>query len=450
MINPKDQVKISCTENQLVDEIWDLTIKALKPNQTIKIRTTMQDLWQNLWTSYAIFKATAKGEVSVLQAPLKSSYGQEAHPMGLIWSMQCKNVHGLRSRRFNLTDQTIKIEVFAENNCIAQKLIHRKLVADHVQKLELDYAKDKLVGNLFVSKNRAKQKLPVVIVLAGSSGGQYIEQAALLASNGIPALALEYFNHQTEYHNHPKEIKNIPLEYFYRGIKWLQKQNGIDKTKIAVMGTSRGGELALLLGATFNEIKTVISYVPNHAIQAAFGPSDHLTNETEPSWTLNGKPLSCFPLIVKNVNWFDGKPVILKDGFLTLSEEEKNHTQNLIDHKAIIEVEKINGPVVLISAGDDQMWPSKKMSELIFKRLQRKKFKFLASSQHLMYPHAGHLIMHPWWPTTGEHAVHPVDNVDYAFGGTAKADALAGYESWLLIKKHLHEVFAMDSAIQFA
>ena len=49
----------------------------------------------------------------------------------------------------------------------------------------------------------------------------------------------------------PPTLSNIPLEYFETAIEWLQHQPRLDGGRIAVSGTSRGGELSLLLGATF-------------------------------------------------------------------------------------------------------------------------------------------------------------------------------------------------------
>ena len=82
-------------------------------------------------------------------------------------------------------------------------------------------------------------------------------------------------------------------------------------------------------------------------------------------------------------------------------------------------------------------WLSQEMSKLIMTRLREKDHTHLDASLHLHYPAAGHLIMVPWWPTTGGHAIHPIDGVDYEFGGTAMGDAHAGYESWEAIKRFL-------------
>jgi hypothetical protein len=45
--------------------------------------------------------------------------------------------------------------------------------------------------------------------------------------------------------------------------------------------------------------------------------------------------------------------------------------------KATIQVEKINGPVFLISGKSDEFWPSSEMSDLVIQRLKANNFPYL-------------------------------------------------------------------------
>lgn len=426
-------VILNIPENSRVDYIWDLKISGITPGEQIIISANMIDLFGNHWTSNAVFLSHT-GTINLAeQAPISGSYSN-IDSMGLIWSMHCESVHGLLSRRFDLSPAEINIQIKnSKENILVQKTVTRYLIEPDVAITSVRH--NGLVGTLYQPKNQ-QNKHPALIVLSGSEGGFRHEQAALLASEGYVAFALAYFIHnQREYtdlpHEYPSKIYNIHLEYFKNAIDYLQQQPNVDANKIGIVGTSRGAELALLLGTVFPELCCVVAYVPNHAVQAAFGPSDHLKDETEPSWTYREKPIACSPLKVKNVDWFGHKPVILKHGFVTKSAST--------DH--LISVENINGPVLLISGGDDNMWPSQIMSDLIMERLERKKHRYFTDSQHINYESAGHLIMTPWWPTSGLHAVHPVDQVDYDFGGNPQADAHAGYHSWVAIKAFLSQQF---------
>ena len=57
---------------------------------------------------------------------------------------------------------------------------------------------------------------------------------------------------------------------------------------------------------------------------------------------------------------------------------------------AVIRVEKITGPVLLISSKMDTMWPSELAAKQIIKRLQGSSFSYFF--QHLSYDYGGHLF----------------------------------------------------------
>jgi fermentation-respiration switch protein FrsA (DUF1100 family) len=96
---------------------------------------------------------------------------------------------------------------------------------------------------------------------------------------------------------------------------------------------------------------------------------------------------------------------------------------------AAIPVERIRGPILLISGGDDHLWPAADMSEAIVGRL--KKRHFAHAVEHLHYPEAGHMLRYPYLPTTARHSRNPhLRNARYSFGGTSSADAKAQADSW--------------------
>lgn len=114
------------------------------------------------------------------------------------------------------------------------------------------------------------------MILNGSGGGINEPRAALYASRGHAAFALAYFKAPglSDY------ISNTPLEYFQTGLRWLRKTVKPKNDFVAITGQSRGGELVLLLGATFpKEVSAVVAYVPGavvHSGQNACDPKiDH-------------------------------------------------------------------------------------------------------------------------------------------------------------------------------
>ena len=57
----------------------------------------------------------------------------------------------------------------------------------------------------------------------------------------------------------------------------------------------------------------------------------------------------------------------------------------------MIQVEKINGPILLITSKMDTMWPSELAAKQITKRLHEHSFPYFY--QHLSYDYGGHLFL---------------------------------------------------------
>jgi uncharacterized protein len=93
------------------------------------------------------------------------------------------------------------------------------------------------------------------------------------------------------------------------------------------------------------------------------------------------------------------------------------------DDEAFIPVEEISGPILLISGGDDLLWPSALMAKGVMERLEARGFEYPV--EHLSYPETGHLILSPYLPTWGSEAFEGL-----ATGGTPEANAEAAEDSW--------------------
>ena len=96
-------------------------------------------------------------------------------------------------------------------------------------------------------------------------------------------------------------------------------------------------------------------------------------------------------------------------------------TQKDAVEKATIEVEKIHGPLLLLSGDDDSIWPSGEMADAICDRLKEKGFRY--KYEHLKYKDAGHVF--------SEHS---------KLGGTAEGNKQAGIDSqeksWKFLPDH--------------
>jgi acetyl esterase/lipase len=108
-------------------------------------------------------------------------------------------------------------------------------------------------------------RLPAIIVLGGSEGGlgnAGAWEAWLIASHGYVALHVSYFNAPGQ----TQRLALIPLEYFKTAIDWLRSQPEVDPDRVGIMGTSIGGETALVVASYYSEIKIVIAAAPSSVI----------------------------------------------------------------------------------------------------------------------------------------------------------------------------------------
>ena len=383
--------------NALADEVVKIQVVGLAPGQTVTLRASVRDDLDHLWGSYATFISDRNGIVDVTtQAPISGTY-DIVDPMGLFWSM-LPTMPGREYPCFaNFDTYFMLVTITAEinNEQIATAYIKRIRLQQDVDKISVH--EDGLVG-YFYSPN-GEGPYPTLIILGGSGGGVDIGKAALLASHGYATLALAYFGVPPL----PKELSEIPLEYFETAIDWLKSQDVVDGDRIGVIGASRGGELALLLGATFPDLKAVIGYMPSGVV---LGNYTSTSVGEKAAWTYHGNPI---PFAIEG------------------------DTESI--EAATIPVEKINGPILLISGKDDQIWPSTELSEIAIVRL--KKYDHPYPYEHLSYEGAGHSIMLPYWPSTVNPAIHPVTGEKMVYGGTAKGNAYASADAWAHVLEFL-------------
>jgi dienelactone hydrolase len=206
-----------------------------------------------------------------------------------------------------------------------------------------------------------------------------------------------------------------------KGAEGQNNENWLRNRLLAVWGPSRGGELALLLGATFTDINAVSAWVPSGVVFWGIGWSDPGDRS---SWTFRGKPL---PYLQQDNPFAATVPVLERGCPFAYAPVYRSH---LGDESAVerstIPVENICGPVQLVSGGDDQMWPSAELADIAFRRLKAHKHPY--PFHHLKFDKAGHQILIPHGPRT--RLVWDFEGYLYSQGGTAKDNAEAGVVAW--------------------
>lgn len=251
----------------------------------------------------------------------------------------------------------------------------------------------------------AKGRLPAIIMLGGSEGGLGAAAARdgkVLAQHGYAVLQLAYFDAP----GLPKDLALIPLEYFKTAIDWLRAQPGVDPDRIGIVGGSIGGEVALTVAAHYPEVKVAVAAMPSSVVWPGI---IHTPGDPPSTFTLAGKPLPYLPY---------GYP------FTTVYGLYAKGLQGLDQHQdAIIPVEQIDGPVMVICGKSDSLWPSCPMSEQVAARLKSQHFGFPV--QLLEYPDAGHAVFgKPWDPKSPDFASLAEE------GGSPEGNNAARKDSW--------------------
>ncbi len=374
------------------------------------------------WQSSATFQIGAAGTLDVDAALPLSGDWQEAEPMAPVWALRQISPPLDDAHSDVVAPRHIALHIEDSEGNQADAVLIQRLLAEGVTRREV--RERGLSGTLFTPAGPGPH--PLVIVLNGSGGGTPEQRAALLAARGYHALALAYFNAP----GRPEYISDTPLEYFAGALAWAQETLRPRAGFIAVAGHSRGGELALLLAATFpHAVSAVIGYVPSAVIHGTLRAGRPDQPRDADAWTLGGTPLRNIWQGNPHADWhafdYPARPDVdirQAPAFVNVERDAQSLAA------ARIPVERIAGPLLLISGTDDGFWPSTAYCERIERELLARQHRWPV--EHLRNEHSGHAISFPFLPTTDIAKVHPVAGVVIDGGGTPVANARANRQSW--------------------
>ena len=218
---------------------------------------------------------------------------------------------------------------------------------------------------------------PLIVTFGGGEGGidwhrNHMQgKRDTLIQKGYAILAIGYFNADGT----PRNLDRISLNAISDTIMNIAKKNKIDESKIALIGSSKGGELILNLASRYNQYKAVIALSTSNVSFPAITWSSNTS-----SWSYNGNEVPYVPAPLKII-----LPALRGDLYTA-------HSMMLEDEQAVknaeIQVENIKGPILILSGKNDDQWPATSMSNKIIERLKKNNFKYF--NEHIILD-GGHI-----------------------------------------------------------
>lgn len=210
---------------------------------------------------------------------------------------------------------------------------------------------------------QGEPRRPLLVAVGGAEGGNAWAGPRAQATrerflaDGYALLAIAYFGLPDT----PARLDRIALEGVRTAILDAAEHPAIDARCIAMMGGSKGAELALLLASRTPEIKAVAAIVPASVVFV--GHTDEFDTS---SFSESGIELPYVPMTEQAV------PALMagdkRKVFDTLMQDKAAVA------RARIPVERINGPIFFLSATQDELWASEEMSEDMMATLKQANF----------------------------------------------------------------------------
>src|ERR1700759_3445726 len=270
----------------LFDQSRRIVVSHLHPGERITVDASTERL-SGTWTSSATFRAGSGGMVNLAQtAPISGSYDVAA-AMGLLWSQRLRTRGSPTLPRGPVTTLTVD----AGGRTVSSARLIQEFESPGVTVRHETLRTAGFDGTYYAPP--AASRRTAVIVWGGSEGGELggDVEAALIASHGMPALSVAYFDAP----GLPCALDAIPLGYFVRAIRWLRDRPQVNPRRVWILSASRGTEAEMLVAGNWpGLVHGVVAAAPG-----AFpdGPY-HGTCQAKDAgsgvaaWTRNGRPVS--------------------------------------------------------------------------------------------------------------------------------------------------------------
>lgn len=362
-----------------IDEPLQLHMDGLIPFEPVTISMWMEHEGKNILQSSLRLQADEMGKLLISSF----SKGKENGFSTLMWKLQ-----PLPASLNHLQNFILHIDVEArESGRKEKRTVTRLFKEDYVAEVLL--SNKTVEGTFYYPKNATK--LPTLILLGPINESPLSRIAALLASHGYGVLALNY----TKRKGHQSGFVNIPIETVDHAVNWLMNHPSTNHNQLVVLGIEKGAELALLTASKNPNIRGVIAISPaSHVFQA-------ITNhKRSSSWSENEQAVPYVPFSNSFSTYIKKWQATLTKNPLKIPNKYETSLKKYMKkgkREAQIAVENINGPILLLSAEEDQHWPANYMGEIIVEHL--KDHSFLHPVNHKIFSNSEQLLIPPYLPS---------------------------------------------------
>lgn len=235
-----------------------------------------------------------------------------------------------------------------------------------------------------------KQTDCAIIMMLGDDSEDMMAKGGAKWGIGLGLNVLTMSPSKKDYGHH-----NYPLERFGAALCCLKARGN---RHFAIGGASTTGMVALVAATYFPEITLTFAFTPSDFVWEGFmrGKRDGCKEwpvDGESTLSFQGKPLAYMPFVYRHPQYYEA---IIEEAKrthnMTASKKlfDDSEEAGLIPEEAFIEVEKINGTLVLVGAKDDVLWDTVRYIQRMEKRLQSHSHQ--CDVMVLTYEHGTHFV----------------------------------------------------------
>ena len=332
-----------------------ITVSGLEPGSHATIISKRRYGRDNtLYQTAATFAADEQGEIDPAEDRPIAAQWRDADPTGLFWAM--RNTGEATPATWSRDEVYFALPADADGVADANAVLSMPPATDDL--IEEPLGED--FPGAFVLKPASDERLPAVIILGGSEGGDSSARAVgpRFASRGYAAVGLPYYAGGIE--GLPQAFANIPVDRLQDALELLRTRDDIDADRVGLWGVSKGAELALAASSRIDGFAAVVAIVPSDVIWEGWG----LNDGTRPSsFAWRGEPLDYVPYLGMGTE-FSKYNRDQKVAIRTPHDAGRLANPDRIA-TARIEVENIDEPVFLVGGDSDETWDSGGMARNI-------------------------------------------------------------------------------------